>query len=108
MAAMRAAGSFRNPSEVISAIALRPKIRTRFRVLCRDADDLRAHVLLHVALDADVARPVVIRTLVDGRVVAEVRDTGGSFLVECDGEVVEACDRLGIAMVLTRRRHFRH
>ena len=25
-----------------------------------------------------------------------------------DGEVVEACDRLGIAMVLTRRRHFRH
>ncbi len=43
----------------------------RFRVLCRDADELRAHLLLHVALDSDVARPVVIRTLVDGRVVAE-------------------------------------
>ena len=43
----------------------------RFRVLCRDADDIRAHLLLHVGLDSDVARQVVLRTRVDGTVVAE-------------------------------------
>jgi beta-mannosidase len=43
----------------------------RHRVLCRDADDLRAHLLLNVSLDSDTARPVVIRTRVDGVVVAE-------------------------------------
>jgi phosphoribosylaminoimidazolecarboxamide formyltransferase/IMP cyclohydrolase len=37
--------------------------------------------------------------------VLSVIQPGGSIR---DGEVVEACDRLGIAMVLTRRRHFRH
>ena len=25
-----------------------------------------------------------------------------------DGEVIEACDAAGVAMVFTRRRHFRH
>jgi phosphoribosylaminoimidazolecarboxamide formyltransferase/IMP cyclohydrolase len=30
---------------------------------------------------------------------------GGSIR---DREVIETCDRLGVAMLLTRRRHFRH
>jgi phosphoribosylaminoimidazolecarboxamide formyltransferase/IMP cyclohydrolase len=37
--------------------------------------------------------------------VRAVIQPGGSIR---DGEVVEACNRLGVAMVLTRRRHFRH
>jgi beta-mannosidase len=43
----------------------------RFRVLCRDADDIRAHVLLGTRLDSDIARPVTVRTRVDGIVVAD-------------------------------------
>jgi beta-mannosidase len=43
----------------------------RFRVLCRDADDIRAHLLLALRLDSDTARGVTVRTLVDGEVVAE-------------------------------------
>ena len=37
--------------------------------------------------------------------VRAVIQPGGSIR---DADVVEACDRLGVAMVLTRRRHFRH
>jgi phosphoribosylaminoimidazolecarboxamide formyltransferase/IMP cyclohydrolase len=37
--------------------------------------------------------------------VRSVIQPGGSIR---DNEVVEACDRLGMAMVLTRKRHFRH
>lgn len=37
--------------------------------------------------------------------VRAVIQPGGSIR---DSEVIEACDRLGVAMVLTRRRHFRH
>ncbi len=37
--------------------------------------------------------------------VRAVIQPGGSIR---DGDVVEACDRLGIAIVMTRRRHFRH
>jgi len=43
----------------------------RLRVLCRDADDSRAHVRMHARLDAGGARPVRLRTRVDGAVVAE-------------------------------------
>ncbi|WP_133870119.1 glycoside hydrolase family 2 protein [Ilumatobacter fluminis] len=43
----------------------------RFRVVCRDADQIRAHVLLQARLDSDTARAVTLRTLVDGDVVAE-------------------------------------
>ncbi|MEX2625667.1 MAG: hypothetical protein WD225_02225, partial [Ilumatobacteraceae bacterium] len=42
-----------------------------FRVLCRDADPARAHVLLHATLDADEGRLVTVRTSVDGEVVSE-------------------------------------
>lgn len=41
----------------------------RLRVLCRDADVARAHLLLTVRLDSDVARKVTIRTLVDGELM---------------------------------------
>jgi len=37
--------------------------------------------------------------------VRAVIQPGGSIR---DSDVVEACDRLGIAMVMTKRRHFRH
>lgn len=43
----------------------------RFRVLCRDADAVRAHVLLSARLDAESTCTARTRTLVDGRVVAE-------------------------------------
>jgi beta-mannosidase len=47
-------------------------VRTdRFRVLCRDADAARAHLLLHADLDSDAARRITIRTSVDGSVVSE-------------------------------------
>jgi beta-mannosidase len=45
----------------------------RYRVLCRDADETRAHLLLSARLDADVAREVTIRTIVDGDVIIETR-----------------------------------
>lgn len=43
----------------------------RLRVLCRDANDARAHLRLHARLDADQPRSVIIRTLVNGRVLAQ-------------------------------------
>jgi beta-mannosidase len=51
----------------------------RFRVLCRDADEHRAHLLLGASIDSDHARTVTLRTSVDGEVVseAEQRVAGG-------------------------------
>lgn len=43
----------------------------RLRVLCRDANDTRAHLRLHARLDADAARTVLVRTSIDGAVAAE-------------------------------------
>lgn len=43
----------------------------RFRVLCRDADETRAHLVLHADLDSDEARRIVIRTSVDGVTATE-------------------------------------
>ena len=43
----------------------------RLRVLCRDANDARAHLRLHARLDADRPRTVTVRTSVDGEVLAE-------------------------------------
>jgi beta-mannosidase len=45
----------------------------RLRVLCRDANDARAHLLLHAKLDSDQSRQVTIRTLVDGELITETR-----------------------------------
>ena len=41
----------------------------RLRVLCRDADEARAHVLLRASVDCDQSRSVIVRTFVDGDVV---------------------------------------
>lgn len=38
----------------------------RLRVLCRDADESRAHLRLHGRLDSDAARSVRVRTWIDG------------------------------------------
>ena len=43
----------------------------RLRVLCRDADDTRAHLRLPARLDSDSARTVRLRTTADGVVVGE-------------------------------------
>jgi beta-mannosidase len=43
----------------------------RLRVLCRDADETRAHLRLHARLDSDAARTVRVRTSADGVVVGE-------------------------------------
>lgn len=43
----------------------------RLRVLCRDANDARAHLRLHARLDADAPRTALLRTKVNGAVVAE-------------------------------------
>ena len=41
------------------------------RVLCRDTNEIRAHLLLTTRVDSDAARDVVVRTIVDGDIVAE-------------------------------------
>lgn len=43
----------------------------RLRVLCRDADETRAHLRLAARLDSDSARTVRLRTTADGQVVGE-------------------------------------
>lgn len=43
----------------------------RCRVLCRDANDTRAHLRLHARLDSDTARSVRVTTCVDGMPVAQ-------------------------------------
>lgn len=43
-----------------------------WRVLCRDANETRAHLRLHARLDSDRERTIKLRTLVDGRVVDEL------------------------------------
>ena len=43
----------------------------RYRVLCRDADETRAHLLLSARLDSDGPRRVTLRTTVDGELAFE-------------------------------------
>ena len=43
----------------------------RLRVLCRDADESRAHVRLYARIDSDAARTVRLRTTADGVTVGE-------------------------------------
>ena len=59
----------------------------RLRVLCRDANDSRAHLRLHARLDADAQRSVVVRTIVDGEVVAESVRSLAKGLNEVDWDV---------------------
>ena len=59
----------------------------RMRVLCRDANDARAHLRLHARLDADRPRSVLLRTSVDGRVLAEQTQSLAHGLNEVDWTV---------------------
>jgi beta-mannosidase len=43
----------------------------RCRVLCRDANDTRAHLRLHARLDSDAPRTARVTTFVDGNAVAQ-------------------------------------
>ena len=43
----------------------------RLRVLCRDADERRAHVVLASRLDSDEQRTITVRTMLDGAVADE-------------------------------------
>lgn len=56
----------------------------RLRVLCRDANDARAHLRLHARLDADRQRTALVRTSVDGRVVTEHTQSLAAGLNEVD------------------------
>jgi phosphoribosylaminoimidazolecarboxamide formyltransferase / IMP cyclohydrolase len=56
------------------------------------------------ASDAFFPFPDGVEALADAGVRAVIQP-GGSIR---DAEVIAACDRLGLAMVLTRQRHFRH
>ncbi|MFV0307263.1 MAG: glycoside hydrolase family 2 protein [Desertimonas sp.] len=47
----------------------------RLRVLCRDADDTRAHVRVAARLDSDDTNTVRLRTTADGTVLAETEHT---------------------------------
>ena len=48
----------------------------RFSVLCRDADETRAHVLLSARLDSDGPRRVTLRTMVDGELAVRAANGG--------------------------------
>jgi phosphoribosylaminoimidazolecarboxamide formyltransferase/IMP cyclohydrolase len=56
------------------------------------------------ASDAFFPFPDGVEALHDAGVIAIIQP-GGSIR---DAEVIEACNRLGVAMVLTKQRHFRH
>jgi beta-mannosidase len=63
-----------NPGGIWRAVHLYdtgPARVDRLRVLCRDADEARAHVLIQAVVDCDQGRSVVIRTFVDGEVASE-------------------------------------
>ena len=55
-----------------------------WNVLCRDANESRAHLRLHARLDSDIERPVKIVTLVDGEKVDEQERTLASGANEID------------------------
>ncbi|MEY2415023.1 MAG: beta-mannosidase, partial [Ilumatobacteraceae bacterium] len=56
----------------------------RWRVLCRDVNDTRAHLRLHARLDSDVARTVRVRTRVDGEVLDQHEHSLAGGLNEVD------------------------
>lgn len=47
----------------------------RLRVLCRDADDTRAHLRVHARLDSTIAGTARLRTAADGVVIGETEHT---------------------------------
>lgn len=64
----------RNPGGIWAGVRVHetgPVRIDRLRVLCRDANEVRAHLRLHARLDCDVTRTCRVRTIVDGRVAGE-------------------------------------
>jgi beta-mannosidase len=59
----------------------------RLRVLCRDANDVRAHLRLHARLDSDGARLVKVRTCVDGVATHEHEQSLARGINEVDWNV---------------------
>ena len=59
----------------------------RLKVLCRDADDQRAHVLLSASLDSDASRDVLVVTRRDGEVIDEQRSMVAAGLNELEWSV---------------------
>ncbi|MFZ9628845.1 MAG: glycoside hydrolase family 2 protein [Ilumatobacteraceae bacterium] len=66
----------------------------RLRVLCRDANDARAHLRLHARLDVDAPRTALLRTSVDGKVLAEQSRSLASGVNEVDWDLDVADPRL--------------
>lgn len=66
----------------------------RLRVLCRDANDARAHLRVHARLDLDAPRTVALRTSVDGRLVSEHARSVASGINEVDWDLDVAEPRL--------------
>jgi beta-mannosidase len=63
-----------NPGGIPGPITIRdtgPVSIQSLRVLSRDADEVRAHLILNLTLDADAIRRIRLRTLVNGRALAE-------------------------------------
>ncbi len=63
-----------NPGGIRGPVTIRdtgPVSIQSLRALCRDADEVRAHLILNLTLDADAIRRIRLRTLVDGRALAE-------------------------------------
>ena len=56
----------------------------RWRVLCRDVNDTRAHLRLHARLDSDVARTVRVRTRIDGELLDQHEQSLAGGLNEVD------------------------
>ena len=64
-----------NPGGLVAPVRLYdtgPVRIDRLRVLCRDADERRAHLRLSARLDSDAPRPITIRTTVDGHPHTEI------------------------------------
>lgn len=55
----------------------------RLRVLCRDADDRRAHLRLASRLDSDAQRKVTVRTFVDG----DLADEQGHMIASGENQI---------------------
>jgi beta-mannosidase len=66
----------------------------RLRVLCRDADETRAHLRLHARLDALAADTVRIRTSADGAAVGETEHTIAAGVNDIEWSLDIAAPRL--------------
>lgn len=64
-------GVHAGPWKPIALVTTGPAALASARVLCRDASDERAHLMLRADIDCDTARAVTVRTTVDGTVASE-------------------------------------